>query len=78
MRVTPIIFYRNIFIVLHQVLSLTVGIPERWEVHTTKNPIFGPNFFYSLLKPKKHQNRNKQKQLLNKISRARALKFHSS
>jgi hypothetical protein len=28
---------------------LTVGIPERWEVHTTKSPIFGPNFFYSLL-----------------------------
>jgi hypothetical protein len=57
--------------------TLTVGIPERWQVHTRKNPIFGPNFFYSLLRPQKHQNRNKKK-LPNKISRARALKFHSS
>jgi hypothetical protein len=40
---------------------LTVEIPEGWEVHTRKNPIFGPNFFYSLLRPKKYQNRNKKK-----------------
>jgi hypothetical protein len=31
---------------------LTVVIPEKWEVHTTKNPIFGPNVFYSRLRPK--------------------------
>jgi hypothetical protein len=42
---------------------LTVGIPERWEVHTRKNPIFGPNFFYSLPRPKKHQNRNNKKKI---------------
>jgi hypothetical protein len=27
------------------VYTLTVEIPEGWEVHTRKNPIFGPNFF---------------------------------
>jgi hypothetical protein len=63
------------FITHDNMRFLTVGIPERWEVHTRKNPIFGPNFFYSLLRPKK---KTKKKNLLNKISCARALKFHCS
>jgi hypothetical protein len=51
---------------------LTVEIPEGWEVHTRKNPIFGPNFFYSLLRPKKSQNRNKKKKFAQQIfARAR-------
>jgi hypothetical protein len=43
-----------------------------------ENPIFGPNFLYSLLRPNKKQIRNNKKIILpNKISRACALKFHS-
>jgi hypothetical protein len=52
---------------LRKLPLLTVGIPE---VHTRRNPIFGPNFIYSLLRPQKHQNRNKTK-MPNKILRAR-------
>jgi hypothetical protein len=32
-------------------LSLTVGIPEGWELQFSENPIFRPKFFYSLLRP---------------------------
>jgi hypothetical protein len=52
--------YYNFYIAC---IGLAVTIPEGWEVHTRKNPIFGPNFFYSLLRPKKYQNRNKQKKI---------------
>jgi hypothetical protein len=44
---------------LHFFAKLTVGIPEGWELQFSENPIFGPNFFYSLLRPKKQQIRNK-------------------
>jgi hypothetical protein len=47
---------------------LTVEIPEGWELQFSENPIFGPNFFYSLLRPKKYQNRNKVFFVLNKIT----------
>jgi hypothetical protein len=52
--------------------SLTVGIPEGWELQFSENPIFGPNFFYSLLRPKKQQIRNKNYFFCSTKFRARA------
>jgi hypothetical protein len=58
-------------------LKLNSEYPRRMGSPYQKKSYFWTNFFYSLLRPKKYQKRNTFF-LLNKISSARALKFHSS
>jgi hypothetical protein len=56
----------------------TVTISEIWELQFSENPIFGPNFCLQPPKTQKTPKQEQKKNLPNKISRARTLKFHDS
>jgi hypothetical protein len=52
---------------VNSLITLTVSVPEIWELHYHKNLRSGPNFFHSLLSLKKHHRQKKKKNCSTKF-----------